>query len=198
MVAAYNAALCLVASYRPDLFTDFEVIELVPGIYQDARCACSKVLDIVAQTDANGNVLRRIDGTKNTDQTAKRKWNKPSCLTSGGESDYYVSYANLLAGMNGQFEVNPSVPTAGSYYVMVKCAKKPCPLMEADLLSGSASLDGDCSDNVAAWHYVMARMLSGDRFSNGALERSQLEYRMFFQVLGVVERQDEKYEKETD
>ena len=38
MVTYYQEALCFVASHRPDLFTDFMVMKLEPGSYQDARC----------------------------------------------------------------------------------------------------------------------------------------------------------------
>lgn len=193
MVAAYNSALCLIAGYRPDLFTELEVIELVPGIFQDARCTCQNVLEVVAQTDGSGNVLKKLDISKATSTRTKRNWNKPSCMTANGE--YRISYANILENMNGRWEVSPPVPVEGTYYAMVKCVQRPCAMTEAALLEGSAELDADCTHNVAAWHFVLARMLSGDRFSNGALERSKAEYAMFFQILGVVEKQEEKYEE---
>ena len=46
MIAAYNAALCLVAQYRQDMFTELKVIKLHAGKYQDARGCCTKVLDV--------------------------------------------------------------------------------------------------------------------------------------------------------
>jgi len=197
MVEAFNAGMCMVAGYRPDLFMDFEVIELVPGAYQDGRCACYNVVDVVAQVDSHGNVYRYLHGAKETTSTVKRNWNKPSCLTRdlGAHIGYVISYVNLIDGMNSRFQVEPPVPADCTYYVMVKCVRKPCGITEDTLLDGTATLDTDCTHVAALWHYVLARMLAGDRFSNGAQDRSKAEYSLFFQLLGIVEKQEDKSEK---
>lgn len=195
MLAAYNAAMCLVAKYRPDLFTELRPVRLQEGIYQDARGCCTTILDVQAQITADGDVIKKLDGSRDRPTVAKRRWKKPSCLRAGenGLPEYLVDYATIDKNLNGRFEVEPPVPCGTEAYVLVKCVQQPCPFYEVDALMGD-ELDGDCLPNVAAWHYVLARMLSGDRFSNAASADGQYHYRMFFDLLGITQRQEEKYE----
>lgn len=195
MLAAYNAALCLVAKYRPDLFTELRVVKLEPGIYQDVRGCCSNVLDVIAQVLANGDVVKKLAGSRERPTVAKRHWKKPSCLRAGedGLPAFLLDFATIDKNLGGRFEVEPAVPCGADVWVMVKCVSQPCALTEAEALLGE-ELDGDCIYNVAAWHYVLARMLTGDRFSNAASAEGQYHYRMFFDLLGIVQRQEEKFE----
>lgn len=195
MLAAYNAAMCLVAKYRADLFTELRVVKLEPGIYQDVRGCCSNVLDVVAQVLANGDVVKKLEGSRERPTVAKRRWKKPSCLRAGenGLPEYLIDYASIDKNLNGRFEIEPPVPCGAEVWALVKCVTPPCELNEGHALAGD-DIDGECVYNVAAWHYVLARMLSGDRFSNGASSEGQYHYRMFFDLLGIVQRQDEKIE----
>lgn len=195
MLAAYNAAMCLVSKYRPDLFTELRVVKLEPGIYQDVRGCCTNVLDVMAQTLANGDIVKKLEGSRERPTVAKRRWKKPSCLRAGenGLPSFLLDYASIDKNLSGRFEVEPAIPCGVDVWALVKCVNAPCPLTEADALAGD-DFDGDCIHNVAAWHYVMARMLSGDRFSNAASTEGQYHYRTFFDLLGIVQRQDEKYE----
>lgn len=195
MIAAYNAAMCLVSKYRPDLFTELRKVRLQGGIYQDVRGCCANVLDVVSQVTADGSVVKKLDGSRDRPTVAKRRWKKPSCLRAGenGLPEYLVDYATIDRNLNGRFEVEPPVPCDTEAYVLVKCVSTPCPYYELDVLAGD-EFDGDCLYNVAAWHYVLARMLTGDRFSNGASADGQYHYRMFFDLLGITQRQEEKYE----
>lgn len=195
MLAAYNAAMCLVSTYRPDLFTELRVVKLEPGIYQDVRGCCANVLDVQAQVLANGDVVKKLQGSRERSTVVKRRWKKPSCARAGedGLPAFLIDYATLDKNLGGRFEVEPAVPCGVEAWVLVKCVNSPCPATEADALLGE-EIDGDCVHNVAAWHYVLARMLTGDRFSNAASQDGQYHYRMFFDLLGIAQRQEEKFE----
>lgn len=195
MLAAYNAAMCVVAKYRPDTFTELRIVKLEPGIYQDARGCCSNVLDVVAQVTENGDIVKKLEGSRERSTVAKRRWKKPSCLQAGenGLPAFLLDYASIDKNLNGRFEVEPPVPCDVAAWVMVKCVSPPCALTEADALAGE-DIDGDCVHIVAAWHFVLARMLAGDRYSNAASQDGQAHYKMFFDLLGITQRQDEKYE----
>lgn len=190
LLAAYHAALCLVARYRADLFTELRVIRLKAGKYQDARGCCSKVLDVLDQTDANGNVIHEINSARATTTTARRNWKKPSCLAQGTD-DYIINTVRLDPNLDGRFTVEPPVPCEVAAYVMVKCVEQPCEY-SAEMLN--MPLQNDCVHNVAAWHYVLATMLSGDRHDNGASKDQSYHYRMFFDILGIVQKQDDRAE----
>lgn len=190
MIAAYNAAMCLVAQYRKDLFTELRNVALVPGKYQDVRGCCSEVLDVLDQVDAQGNIVKELSGARKKTYTARRNWKKPSCLRAG-EQAYVIDNASIDANLHGRFSVDPPVPCGVEAFAKVKCVSTPCKYTEAD---ANAQVDGDCSFNVAAWHYVLATMLSGDQFANGAGGDKSYHYRMFFDILGIVQKQDDRIE----
>lgn len=190
MLAAYSAALCLVGRYRADLFTELRVIRLRAGKYQDARGCCSKVLDVLDQTDANGNVIHEISDARASTTTTRRNWKKPSCLALASD-DYFISNIRIDSNLDGRFTVTPPVPCGVAAFVMVKCVQQPCDYNEAAL---NQEMNHDCIYNVASWHYVLATMLSGDRHDNGASKDQSYHYRMFFDILGIVQKQDDRIE----
>jgi uncharacterized protein YfcZ (UPF0381/DUF406 family) len=193
MIAAYNAAMCLVARYRADLFTELRVIRLQAGKYQDARGCCSNVTAILDQTDSEGNVLKELGQSRHSKTVATKHWKKPSCVSSDDADAYFIDSVQLDTTLDGRFTVYPPVPCGVSAYVVVKCVQQLCALTVA---SANAELNGDCVHNVAAWHYVLATMLTGDRFDNGGSGNAQYHYRLFFDILGIVQKQDAVAESE--
>lgn len=193
MVAALNDALCLVYKYRQDLFTEWRIVKLEGGKYQDVRGCCDQVLEVADQTDAQGNVIKTLHGSRDTTSMVKRNWKKPSCLVRTNAPDgYVIDNAALDPNMNGRFTVNPPVPCGVDAYARVKCVAGPCPYDEAGI---NSTVDAHCDLMVAAWHFVLARMLEGDRFTNAASSNmSATHYRMFFEILGIVQRQEEMIE----
>lgn len=191
LVAHYNAALCLGAKYRKDLFTEYKVVRLAPGKYQDVRGCCNEVLDVVEQTDAQGNLIRDILGAREKRTTAKRLWKKATCLPVPEGLGYLVQNADIDKNMHGRFTIDPPVPCDVEAYVMVKCVIPPCAYTEAD---ATQVVLQDCSLLAAAWHYVLAQALSGDQFSNAAGGNKNYHYRLFFDILGVVQRQEDRIE----
>ena len=194
MIAAYNAALCLVANYRADLFTELKVIKLHAGKYQDARGCCTKVLDVLDQVDERGNAIKELKGTRAKPTTVERHWKKPSCLPKSPE-DYIIDAIGMDKNLDGRFTVYPPVPCGVEAFVMTKCVTPVCALTEADQ---NAEFNGFCTLNEAAWHYVLAKMLSGDRHANAAGGNASYHYRMFFDMLGIQQRQDDRIESKEE
>lgn len=191
MAAAFNEAMTVASKYRIDLFTERVVMKLQPGTYQDARgCGCSIVLDVVSQTDEAGGVIKKILGARDTTTKVKRNWNKPSCIRRP-ESEYVIDNIDIDPNLNGRFTVDPPVPCDLEAYVSLKCARLPCPVTEAD---GNAEMNFQGDLVAAAWHYVLAKMLTGDRYSQSAQNQSQYHYRMFFDLLGILQQQEQRIE----
>lgn len=191
MIRAFNDAMCLVAKYRSDLFTEYQKVKLTPGKYQDARGCCTNILEILDQLDENGNVVRDIKNSRTNTERRKTVWKKPSCLIQTPESGYLVENAWIDANMNGRFTVDPPLPCDVDAWVLVKCVKMPSPLRYSLL---NSSVNVSCIHMVAAKHYVLAWLLSGDRFANGANPQASEQYQLFFNILGVIQRQEDRLE----
>ena len=88
-----------------------------------------------------------------------------------------------------------SVPCGVEAFVMAKCVGQPCPL---DMADQNALMPGSDTLNAAAWHYVVAMMLTGDRFANGAANDKSYHYRMFFDMLGIQQKQDDRIESKEE
>lgn len=190
MVDAYNAALALVGKHRGDLFTELRIVRLAAGKHQDVRGCCTNVLEAIDQTDALGNIIKELDTAKKKARIAARRWSKPSCLRDP-DADYLIDRVEIDPNLNGRFKVYPPVPCDVEAYVMVKCVTMPCPVSVA-AVHGEFDTAGE--HVVAAWHYVLARMLSGDRFSNAAGGNAAYHFSMFFQLLGIMQEAEDRLE----
>lgn len=193
MVAAYNAGVCLVHKYREDLFTELRIVELEEGQYQDVRGCCTKILDVLDQTDEDGNTIKSLSGSKRTTTKVNRNWKKPSCLTytGTGDSDYIIDNVTTDPHMDGRFKVEPAVPCDTEAYARVKCVSPPCPITEADVNDMPAV---PCVMLTALWYFVLARMQEGDRFTETPFSMMQYNHKMFFEILDVVQRQEDQIE----
>jgi hypothetical protein len=190
-VAAYNAAMSLVAKHRGEDFIDLVKVKLRAGKHQDARQCCSHVLGVIDQIDAQGNIIKQLSTTA---KKVKNKWRKPSCVTSSvaGSLDYIMLATTVDLQMNGRFTVEPPVPCDADVYVLVKCVRKTGGETEAS--SVTTEVDGASFIHTAAWHYTLARMLSGDRHAGSADSTASLHYKLFFELLGISHKQEESLE----
>lgn len=197
LVAFYNDALCLLAKHRPDMFTDTKNVELTCGSMQDTRGCCDNVVDVVAQVDEHGNVLKELSTSKKTDTKVKTVWNKPSCIgrNPNDPNAYVIDGAVINNHLNGRFSVTPPVPRGAKVYAMVLCTRQPCPLTEADVLADEGKPAADCGYLAVVRYYVLAMALSGDRHSNSAQADAQRFFSMWWSVLGVLEGQEKKFEE---
>lgn len=192
MVQAYNAGMCLVVKYRPDLFTEWKVVQLKEGRIQDTRSCCDNVLGVAGQTDRWGNTIRDLDGGRNTTTKVKRKWKKPSCINFTGATDgYVINNIDIDKNMNGRFMVDPPVPCDAEVFVRVKCVAGPCPIGVADL---ETTPYVDCVMMTALWYFILGRMQAGDKFTEVTFAAMQANHKMFFDILGVMQRQEDRIE----
>lgn len=190
MISAYNKALGLAAEYREDLFTEYELIRLETGRYQDARSCCKKVIDVMDQARADGSLIREL-GMRSTTSKVSTKWKKRSCLSQAAQG-FVITSVDLDRNMDGRFIVEPPVPCGVEVFVHVKCVHVAPAYAVASV---NTPIDGDSPLHAAVWHYVLAMMLSGDRFSNPANADKQYHFRMFFDMLGIVLKQGERLEE---
>jgi hypothetical protein len=180
-LAAYKAAMSLAAKHRGEEFIELVKVKLRAGKHQDARQCCSHVVGVVDQIDAQGNIIKQLSTTA---KKVKNKWRKPSCVTSTTATEsYYMTATTIDTQMNGRFTVEPPVPCDVDVFVLVKCVKKTDTLTEADL--ATMEVDDTSIIHTAAWHYVLARMLSGDRHAGSADSTSAMHYKLFFEILGI-------------
>lgn len=192
LVQAYNAGVCLVFKYREDLFTEWRIVKLTPGEYQDVRGCCAKVLEVADQTDEDGNTIKSLVGSRDTNTKVIRNWKKPSCIIHpDAPQGYVIANASLDMSMDGRFKVDPPVPCDSDVYVRVKCVSPPCPITEADVNSTPLV---DCTMTTALWYFILARMQAGDRFAEAPFANMQFNHKMFFEILDVVQRQEDKLE----
>jgi hypothetical protein len=189
-VAAYNAAMSLVAKHRSEDFIELVKVKLRPGKHQDARQCCSHVIGILDQIDATGNIIKQLSTTA---KKVKNKWRKPSCVTStAATGEYYLLATTIDTQMNGRFTVEPPIPCDEDVYVLVKCVKKVGDVSVDDTVT--LEIDPGSFIHTAAWHYLLARMLSGDRHAGSSDNTATLHYKLFFEMLGIVYRQEEMLE----
>lgn len=193
LVTYYNEAMCFVASNRPDLFTEITVMKLEPGFYQDARCCgCGNVIELVAQVDKDGNVVRQLDGA---DMGAaggqQNRWYRPLCRATNtpgagpvAAPKYIITGFEVQPDMNGVFLVQPPVPPGVDAWVALKCVRNPASLSEDAVRSGS-STPPDCKFMPGIRSYVLYRALQGDRLAVGAATEAQQELKNAYSYFNV-------------
>lgn len=192
MVQAYNAGILLVYKYREDLFTEWKIVKLTPGQYQDTRGCCDKILEVAEQTDANGNTIKDIGSKNSVVSKGTENWNKPSCLSyPDAPSGYTVESVELDMEMDGRFKVTPTVPCDTEVYVRVKCVAGPCPISEADI-EGTAAVNSVMLS--ALWFFVLAQMQAGDRYTETPFTNMRYNHGMFFKILEVVQKKEDEFE----
>ncbi len=194
VIMALNDARCMVFKFRPDLFTEYRIIRLTAGRHQDARGCCTNILDVIEQTDEKGNIIKTLSGSRRTTTKAKVRWNKPSCVVpKDAPNGYVIDYVVVDNNMNGRFEVYPPVPCDTEVYVRAKCVSRPCSLGIADL---DKAFDSGCDVSIAAKHFVLAWLLTGDRFVNASSREgtSQYHIQMAYNILGIQQNAEAKIE----
>lgn len=194
LAAYYSEAMCFVAANRPDLMTEFVIVKLQPGTYQDAAkcCGCTNVISIEAQVDADGRIIKDLSTTGGA--TGKNSnWYRPICKDASTGTTLVIS-TKLISGMNGWFTVDPPIPVGEDVWVMVKCVKTPTALSEADILAGGST--GACTFLPAVRSYILYRALQGDRHAVGASAEAQNELKNVYTYLGITQKAEKAQEQE--
>jgi hypothetical protein len=190
LTAFYNEAMCFVATHRPDYFTDFKVIKLETGTYQDARCCgCTDVTAVVAQIDAEGNTVKDLSDV-NTRSSDKAKWYRAPCkVAADGSVTPVLISVSIEQGMNGIFKVTPPVPPNTDMWVKVRCVHPPKTICEADVLCEVSM--GDCKFTPAVRSYILYRALQGDRHAAGGSAEAINELKNAYTYLGMAYKQEQ-------
>lgn len=189
LIAYYNEALCFVATHRPDLFTDYVVMKLDTGSFQDAKCCgCQSNLSVVAQIDADGNTIKDLTDASSSG-TDKAKWYRAPCrTTANGATTPLITSITIESGVNGVFTVTPPVPAGVDMWVKLKCARSAPQTTGAEVAAG-ASLAA-CTWLPALRSYVLYRALQGDRHAVGATTEARQELRAVYDYLGLKYKQE--------
>jgi hypothetical protein len=194
LVAYYTEAMCFVSTHRPDLFTDFVVMKLATGSYQDAKCCgCQNVVQVVAQIDADGNTIKDLTTTGGSKVDTTR-WYRAACKSTASGAVTLIASVTITPGMNGVFEVSPPVKPGENIWVKLKCVKSAPSPDEAGVLSGAST--GACTFLPAIRSYVLYRALQGDRHAVGASSEAQNELKNVYTYLGMQLKMEKAQENE--
>lgn len=194
LTAYYTEAMCFVAAHRPDLFTNYVVMKLQPGITQDARCCgCNDVRKVVAQIDEDGNTIKDLSDSS-TVGSDKSKWFRAPCKTSTstGETVTAITGITITPGMNGNFDVSPPIKPGENVYVKLQCVQSAPQISEADVLAGVDM--GGCTFHPAVRSYILYRALQGDRHAVGASTEAQNELKNVYSYLNLVYKMEKEHE----
>lgn len=196
LAAYYSEAMCFVATHRPDLFTNYLVMKLLPGSTQDARCCnCNNVISVVAQIDAAGNTIKDLSSANSSGKADQSKWYRAPCKTiADGSSVTLISAVSITPGMNGQFDVSPPIKPGEDVWVKLQCVQSPQQCSEASVLAGASM--GSCSFQPAIHSYILYRALQGDRHAVGASTEAQNELKNVYAYLGMAYKQEKLHEDE--
>lgn len=182
----FNEALCLIAAHRPDLFIETKVIKVNPCSPFLDTCECTKVLDILGQSDKHGNRIRPlINRTQKGSSWQGRK--KQGRYTSE------LSEVEIINGSNNTVRVYPdNLDPDADIYVAVRCVTEP---KQYDMSDEPPS--DRCAYMAAARHWVLynAKMVDGE-FSQSLMSSAREHREMFSAILQLVKDSDKQYEKE--
>ena len=194
LVQYYTEAMCFVSTHRPDLFTDFVVMKLATGSYQDAKCCgCQNVIQVVAQIDKDGNTIKDLTTTGGSKADTTR-WYRAACKSTASGAVTLITAITVTPGMNGVFEVSPPVKPGEDVWVKLKCVKSAPSVDEAGVLGGAGT--GSCTFLPAIRSYVLYRALQGDRHAVGASVEAQNELKNVYTYLGMQLKQEKAQENE--
>lgn len=196
LVAAFNRGASIVHKYRPDLFTETRKVKLVAGSNQQALGCFDNVLEILAQVDKNGGIIKRLTSTKDAKKTKgliKNTWKKPSCIIRTDENNteipYEISYAIVEDGMNGHFVVEPPVPCDTDAFILAK-GIIPLPTLDLNDVLQGGQFEFSEFHLTCIWHYILFSMLIGDRHATGAVTEAFNHNNMFFNYLAIELKQE--------
>lgn len=119
LLSYFNEAICLIASQRPDMFTELRVIKISPCDEYVTLCDdCVQVLDVLGQSDAQGRNIRPIPRMANNTAVwqGRRK--------AQGFTDTISQYELLPSG--DLLRVYPhNLDPSKDIYIAVRCRVKP-------------------------------------------------------------------------
>jgi hypothetical protein len=183
LLAWYNEAQCVIASYKPQDFVKTKVMKLQAGTTQNPCCnQVSAPLEYVDVNGAHISYLRPLDA-----KAAARPFRGATCAILTNPT-YMPKNSWKMDGASNSFEMYPPVPSNGNFYVKIRCVESPMAKDIADLDSDM----GDCRYSAPASEWVMFKALSGETDTH-ALNNAQLHYKAFFDLMGMQVKSMEKF-----
>lgn len=182
LLGFFNEALCLIAAHRPDMFTELKVVKVKACSNYLDLCDCIKVLDVLGQSDKNGNNVRPIPRRK-----------ERATVWSGGKrkqefTDTITEY-ELLDKSNLVRVFPQNLDPTKDIYVTLRCS------VNAKVYDiNDSAPDERCAFLAAARHWVLynAKMMDGE-FSQ-ALQTQAKEHReMFVGIMQLTKQNDDEY-----
>jgi len=147
-----NDGLCLLARWRPDLFSRTRTVTLAPGSEQSIE-GCSVFGSVVAMLLDNGKELP----VRRSSYMASRIWRKPECLKP--PKFYVIDSYSFDTTQKTTFYVHPAVPPGKPVRVKIVCSEIPADL---DVTSLDAPIDADCYQLAMTRHYALAQAYAQD------------------------------------
>lgn len=182
LLGFFNEALCLIAAYRPDMFTEVKVVKVEPcATYQDL-CDCIKVLDVLGQSDKYGRNIRPIPRRKER-ATVWNGGKKKQVFTDRITEYELLDKSNLVRVYPANLD-----PTS-DIYITLRCSVEPS-VYNMD----SEAPSERCPFMAAARHWVLynAKMIDGE-FSQTLQSQAKEHREMFISILQLTKQGDDEF-----
>lgn len=180
----FNEALCLIATHRPDMFTEQKVVPVDTCNRYAEACDCTKVLDVLGQCDKNGKNVRPVQRRKERATVWAGTRQKPTFTTQ------ITSYELLEKSSLIRLYPENLDPTA-EMYVLIRCAVQPKTYTMTD-----GAPDERCAFMVAAAQWVLGRAKAIDgEFSQTMKQASETHFKAFWDILGMAKQSDDEYDE---
>lgn len=184
LLGFFNEALCLIATHRPDMFTELKAVQVEPCNGYLNTCDCVKVLDVLGQSDKKGNNIRPIPRRKEHATVwtgAKKKQEFTDIIT-----EYELLDKSNLVRVYPQ-----NLDPTKDLYVTIRCSVNP----KTYTLQDNAP-DERCAFLTAARHWVLynAKMIDGE-FSQTMQNQAKEHREMFTAILQMAKQADDQYDE---
>lgn len=161
----FNEGVCILAAWRPDLFSATRVVTLQPGSEQTVS-GCDRFGRVISQVNPDGTETN----VRKTSFAATASWTKPPCRKQ--VADYALSSYRFDPTQKRTFYVEPPVPGGAEVKVRIVCSGAP-PALEMGNMNDEVDLD--CYQFTMVKHYMLAMAYSQDSdSSNNALAQFHL------------------------
>jgi len=200
LINAYNQGMAVVYAYRPDLFTIIRRVKLSPGVHQDFNEQCDNILQVLEQVNEHGDLIKPVHtertnapfGGKRAAWSLKRTPTIPREGLDGAPIEYTIDSVTIQPDVNTSFNVHPPVPQGVDVYVNIKCIRPPTPIRYSAI---DDTVVSSAVHSVAVSHYIMAKMLMGNRDAAGYLQESRYHFDLFKEVLQIEASSEQTVER---
>lgn len=182
LLGYYNDALSILMTYLPYLVSEIKIIKARAGLVQSLpKDVKGKIIAVLGQTDADGNLLNEIEFKSNEDIN---RWNK-SIATNDCNHNYVMkSYKYDRSGK--EFVVEPPIPDDGEYYIKVLYSPDISNyyVYNVDTPNASNILDPIMIPIVKEW--MLYRSLNSDIHSASSIQLGINHVNQFWKLIGDI------------